>query len=44
MLELARDGRIRAHTERFALDRAADAYGRLRAGTLQGRAVITPNG
>jgi len=44
VLELARDGRIRAHTERFALDQAADAYERLRAGTLQGRAVITPNG
>ncbi|MEE4276180.1 MAG: NAD(P)-dependent alcohol dehydrogenase [Thermoleophilia bacterium] len=44
VLELARDGRIRAHTERFALDQAADAYGRLRAGTLRGRAVITPNG
>jgi alcohol dehydrogenase, propanol-preferring len=44
VIELARAGRIRAHTERFALDDVADAYARLRAGTLQGRAVITPHG
>ncbi len=44
VIELARSGRIHAHTERFALDEAADAYARLRAGALQGRAVITPHG
>ncbi len=44
VLELARAGKIRAHIERFALDHVADAYARLRAGTLQGRAVITPHG
>lgn len=44
VLELARAGRIHAHTERFALDDVADAYARLRAGTLQGRAVVTPHG
>jgi alcohol dehydrogenase, propanol-preferring len=44
ILELARAGRIQAHTEHFALEDAAQAYARLRAGTLQGRAVITPHG
>ncbi|HEY5168919.1 MAG TPA: NAD(P)-dependent alcohol dehydrogenase [Thermoleophilia bacterium] len=44
VLELARTGKVRAHTERFALDDVADAYARLRAGTVQGRAVITPHG
>jgi len=44
VLQLARDGRIRAHTERFALGDAASAYARLRAGSLRGRAVITPHG
>jgi alcohol dehydrogenase, propanol-preferring len=44
VLELARDGRIRARTERFALDEAADAYARLGSGTLRGRAVVMPNG
>jgi propanol-preferring alcohol dehydrogenase len=44
VIELAQAGRIRAHTERFALEHAADAYARLRAGTVHGRAVITPHG
>lgn len=44
VLELARSGRIRAHVERFPLVRAADAYRRMREGSLDGRAVITPNG
>jgi len=44
VVELARAGRIRAHTERFPLARVADAYARLRAGTVVGRAVITPHG
>jgi propanol-preferring alcohol dehydrogenase len=44
VVELARAGKIRAHTEPFPLERAADAYERLRAGTLLGRAVITPHG
>ena len=44
VLELARGGRIRAHVERFELDRAADAYRRMRDGSLEGRAVICPNG
>ena len=42
VLDLARAGRIHAEVERFPLDRALDAYDRMRAGTLRGRAVITP--
>lgn len=43
VLELARQGRIEAHLERFPLDRVAEAYARLREGSLAGRAVITPH-
>jgi alcohol dehydrogenase, propanol-preferring len=44
VLALARAGKIRAHVEHFALEDAADAYERMRAGTLDGRAVICPHG
>ena len=44
VLELARAGQITAHAERFPLERVADAYERMRNGTLSGRAVIAPNG
>jgi alcohol dehydrogenase, propanol-preferring len=44
VLELARAGHIHAHVERFALERAAAAYQKMRDGSLSGRAVITPNG
>lgn len=44
VLELARSGRIRCRTTRFPIERAAEAYERMRAGTLTGRAVICPNG
>lgn len=44
VLDLARAGKIRAHVERFPLDRAAEAYERLRQGSLDGRAVICPHG
>jgi propanol-preferring alcohol dehydrogenase len=44
VLDLARAGMIRAHTERFPLDRVEDAYARMREGTLDGRAVICPHG
>ncbi|HEX5984026.1 MAG TPA: zinc-binding dehydrogenase, partial [Solirubrobacterales bacterium] len=43
-LELARQGRIRAHVERFSLDDAPRAYEKMRAGELDGRAVICPHG
>ena len=42
--DLARAGKIRAHIERFGLDRVEDAYTRMREGSLDGRAVICPNG
>lgn len=44
VLELAHAGTIHVHSERFPLDRVEEAYARLRDGTLQGRAVITPHG
>ncbi len=43
VIELARAGRIKAHVERFPLEKVTDAYERLRQGTLQGRAVVCPN-
>jgi propanol-preferring alcohol dehydrogenase len=43
VLDLARAGKIRAHVQRFGLDEVEDAYGRMREGTLDGRAVICPN-
>lgn len=43
VLELARQGRIAAHTHRFGLDEAPRAYEQLREGKLTGRAVICPN-
>jgi propanol-preferring alcohol dehydrogenase len=42
VLALARAGVITPHVETFPLERAADAYERLRDGTLSGRAVICP--
>ncbi|HEX4791263.1 MAG TPA: zinc-binding dehydrogenase, partial [Actinospica sp.] len=44
VLELARTGAIEVHVERFWLDEAPEAYRRLHAGTINGRAVILPNG
>ena len=44
VLDLARAGKIRAHVERFPLERVEDAYARLREGSLDGRAVICPHG
>lgn len=44
VLDLARAGRIRAHVERFPLQRVEEAYARLREGAIDGRAVICPHG
>jgi propanol-preferring alcohol dehydrogenase len=44
VLELAAAGHIEARVQRFALDRAPDAYAAMREGTLEGRAVVCPNG
>jgi propanol-preferring alcohol dehydrogenase len=42
VLELARQGKIRARVQRFPLGQAADVYAQLREGKIDGRAVITP--
>jgi alcohol dehydrogenase, propanol-preferring len=42
VLALARRGQVQAHIERFTLDRAPEAYDKLAAGEVDGRAVITP--
>jgi propanol-preferring alcohol dehydrogenase len=42
VIALARAGRIGAHIERFSLAEAPLAYDKLRAGQIQGRAVIVP--
>jgi propanol-preferring alcohol dehydrogenase len=44
VLALARLGRLHVNVERFPLERALEAYERMRFGTIAGRAVITPNG
>jgi alcohol dehydrogenase, propanol-preferring len=44
VIVLAQAGRLTAQTESFALEQAPEVYERLRQGTIQGRAVITPNG
>jgi len=42
VLALAATGRIRARVTRFPLEAAGDAYAAMRAGTLEGRAVVVP--
>jgi propanol-preferring alcohol dehydrogenase len=42
VLDLAAQGLIRAEVRPFALDEAAHAYELLRAGAIDGRAVVTP--
>ena len=42
VLDLARSGAIKVETERFSLDDGPQAYERLHAGTLRGRAVLVP--
>jgi propanol-preferring alcohol dehydrogenase len=41
VVALAKAGVLDVHVERFALDQALDAYGRMREGRLLGRAVVT---
>lgn len=43
LVALAENGHIRSHNTYYPLDRAAEAYDALRAGSIQGRAVIVPN-
>lgn len=42
VLDLARAGKIKVETETFRLENAPDAYLKLHAGTIRGRAVIVP--
>lgn len=42
VLDLARSGAIRVEVERFRLEEAVQAYDRLRAHTVRGRAVLVP--
>lgn len=42
VIALAQARRIRAHVERFPLSEAPAAYEKLRAGQIQGRAVVVP--
>ncbi|MBE1530179.1 propanol-preferring alcohol dehydrogenase [Actinomadura algeriensis] len=44
VLELARAGVVDVHVETYSLDEAPEAYERLHAGKVNGRAVILPNG
>ncbi len=44
VVALAGAGAIRSDTEEFSMQEAPLAYGKLREGTLQGRAVIVPHG
>jgi propanol-preferring alcohol dehydrogenase len=43
VIALAREGHLKAEVEAFPLAKAQDAYDRLTAGTLRGRAVIVPS-
>jgi alcohol dehydrogenase, propanol-preferring len=42
-IALAQAGKIKAHITRYPLEKAADAFQAMRDGTLDGRAVISPN-
>jgi propanol-preferring alcohol dehydrogenase len=42
VVALARTGAVQMEVEQFAFDEVATAYERLRAGTLNGRAVVVP--
>jgi propanol-preferring alcohol dehydrogenase len=44
VLALAATGAVTIEVERFAFDEVETAYARLRAGTLDGRAVVVPSG
>jgi propanol-preferring alcohol dehydrogenase len=42
VIALAQQGLIRPQVEQFPLDRASEAYQRLREGAVRGRAVVVP--
>ncbi len=43
VLELARQGLVSSHVETFTLDQTPEAYERLHAGDINGRAVVLPH-
>jgi len=43
VVAMYRAGQIRPDVQRFSMDKALEAYEALEAGTLSGRAVVTPN-
>ncbi|MFH8492775.1 NAD(P)-dependent alcohol dehydrogenase [Streptomyces coeruleorubidus] len=43
VLELARQGLVSSHVETFTLEQAPEAYERLHAGEIDGRAVVLPH-
>jgi propanol-preferring alcohol dehydrogenase len=43
VVALSEQGRVHIDVEQFGFDRVEEAYGRLRAGDLAGRAVVMPN-
>jgi NAD+-dependent secondary alcohol dehydrogenase Adh1 len=44
LIRLAEQGKVRLECARYPLDAAADAISDLRAGTIRGRAILTPAG
>ena len=42
VIALAAQGELNAEVETFPLEKAPEAYERLRQGTIRGRAVVTP--
>ncbi|MFE3032493.1 NAD(P)-dependent alcohol dehydrogenase [Streptomyces canus] len=44
VLDLARQGLVSSHVETFTLEQAPEAYARLHAGDINGRAVVLPHG
>lgn len=42
VLDLARTGSVGVHVERYTLDSAVEAYGKLHSGAVRGRAVVVP--
>ena len=44
VIAMARDGRIHAETTEFPLGQAVEVYDKLKAGQIQGRAVLIPDG
>ena len=43
LIVLAERGKVKSHNVYYSLERVGDAYAAMRAGTLNGRAVIVPN-